>query len=368
MRYLFFFPLLVLAACNGTTLSSSNQAIEGNIPATGDGTRPKNIVLLIGDGMGLSQVSSAFYYKSTPSSFARFTNIGLIRTSAADAKITDSAAGATAFASGVKTYNAAIGMSVDSTAVPTIVEIVSEKNWKTGLIATSSITHATPASFFAHVTHRNYAEEIAAFMPASGVDFFAGGGLNYFSARQDSVDLTARLQENGFVVNTNALSTETPDPLQKYAYLLAPDGMPKMNDGRGDFLPNATRLALDYLSASPDGFFLMVEGSQIDWGGHANDESYLVSELIDFDATIGAVLDFAEQNGETLVIVTADHETGGYTLAADSLDYNTIKGSFSTQGHSTTLIPVFAFGPGSERFRGVYENTGIFDRMIESMP
>ena len=152
----------------------------------------------------------------------------------------------------------------------------------------------------------------------------------------------------------------------KYGFLLAQESMPRMLEGRGDFLPNATQLALDYFSKSEERFFLMIEGSQVDWGGHANDEDYLVSELIDFDNAIGKALDFAEKDGNTLVIVTADHETGGFTLAPNEGDYDDIKGVFSTNGHSATLIPVFAYGPGAELFGGIYENTGFFYKMLEA--
>ena len=147
--------------------------------------------------------------------------------------------------------------------------------------------------------------------------------------------------------------------------------------GRGDFLPRATELGIQFLNKDVDNpnFFMMVEGSQIDWGGHANDAEYLISELIDFDDAIGKALDFAEKDGNTLVIVTGDHETGGFTLSATPKktedgqsysDYNEISGTFSTNGHSATLIPVFAYGPGSEAFSGVYENTEIFHKILEA--
>jgi alkaline phosphatase len=139
--------------------------------------------------------------------------------------------------------------------------------------------------------------------------------------------------------------------------------MPTMLEGRGDFLPNATKTAIESLSENPKGFFLMVEGSQIDWGGHDNDAAYLIAEQLDFEKTIGVVLDFAKQNGETLVIVTADHETGGFTLATDNGDYSKIKPVFSTTGHSATLIPHFAEGPGRDLFGGIYENTEVFHKI-----
>ena len=150
------------------------------------------------------------------------------------------------------------------------------------------------------------------------------------------------------------------DENKKYGFLLADGGMPKMIDGRGSFLYDATALGLSYLKKDKDGFFLMVEGSQIDWGGHSNDEDYLIGEMIDFDIVLGSVLDFAKKDKNTLVIVTADHETGGFTLASDDGDYNKIKPSFSTKGHSATMVPVFAYGPGAEKFSGIYENTDSY--------
>ncbi len=353
--------LLPLMVCCLAGFHSSAQ--------TTNNTSPKNVILLIGDGMGLSQVSSAYYFGEGTPNFSRFPYIGLSNTSAASDKITDSAAGATAFASGVLTYNAAIGVDNDSVPVPTIIEQLSQEGLSTGLVATSSITHATPAAFYAHVKSRNQHEDIAAQLVASSVDFFAGGGKQFFVRRQDQANFYDSLRAHGFVMDTSALSPKKMDIKKHYGFLLADDGMPRMLDGRGDFLPKATQMALDYLSQDKDGFFLMVEGSQIDWGGHANDAAYLISEVLDFDKTLGVALDFARQQKNTLVIVTADHETGGYALSSTiekqgmSADYNEITPTFSTGGHTATLVPVFAYGPGAERFAGVYKNTAIYDKM-----
>jgi alkaline phosphatase len=323
---------------------------------------PKNIILLIGDGMGLSQVSTAIYYKNGKPNFERFNTIGLSKTSSASDLITDSAAGATVFSTGVKTYNGAIGVNKDTIPVPTIVEELSKRGLATGIVATSSIQHATPASFYAHVKSRRLYEDITTFAPNSGVNFFAGGGLKFFTKRKDGKDLLAEMKAKGYEVITDQLPTTVSE--KNELILLADDGMPKMSEGRGDFLPNATKLALEKLSKNEKGFFLMVEGSQIDWGGHNNDADYLIQELLDFDKTLGVALDFAKQNGETLVIVTADHETGGYTLASDGNDYNKIKPSFSTTGHSGTMVPVFAKGPGASNFNGIYESIEIYHKMM----
>lgn len=326
---------------------------------------PKNIILLIGDGMGLSQVSAAQFYKDGTPNFERFPVIGLSKTSASDQLITDSAASATAFASGVKTYNGAVGMDRDSLAVPTILEQVSELGQLTGVIATSSITHATPAAFYAHVKMRGQAEDIAAQMVNSDVDFFAGGGLQYFNDRGDQKDLLEEMNQKGFAVDTTSIDNNLSG--DKQGFLLAADGMPRMVDGRGDFLPIATAKALNHLNKGDNGFFLMIEGSQIDWGGHSNDTDYLVSELLDFDQVIGQALDFAETDGETLIIVTADHETGGFTLSDLDGDYNQVQGTYSTGGHSATMVPVFAYGPGSEAFGGIYPNNDIYFKMVTAL-
>jgi alkaline phosphatase len=339
--------------------------------------KAKNVILLIADGTGLSQVSSAFYFKKTRPNYARFKSIGLIRTSSATEDITDSAAGATAFSTGQKTYNGAIGVATDSTKLKTLIEILSPQDVKTGLIATSAIQHATPASFYAHVLNRGQYEDIALDLVTSDVDFLAGGGRQFLNKRKDGKNLLNELKVNGFELDTTALRSFTEiKKHSKMAFLLAEEHMNAVAKDRGDFLSNATELGIEFLNkdAAKSGFFMMVEGSQIDWGGHDNDADYLISELIDFDDAVGKALDFAEKDGNTLVIVTADHETGGFTLASTPKkkedgtaydDYKEITGTFSTKGHSATLIPVFAYGPGSEAFSGIYENTEIFHKIFE---
>ncbi|MEH6763805.1 MAG: alkaline phosphatase [Aequorivita antarctica] len=359
IRFLILLLSFTIIATSCVSVQVSDNTVT---PISADVKKPKNIILLIGDGMGLSQVSTAIYYKDGKPNFERFHTIGLSKTSSASDLITDSAAGATVFSAGVKTYNGAIGVDKDTIAAPTIVEQLSKEGYATGIVATSSIQHATPASFYAHVKSRSMYEEITEFTPNSGVNFFAGGGLKFFNKRKDGKDLLAEMKAKGYEVFTDQLP-QTPSEKNELI-LLAADGMPKMSEGRGDFLPNATKLALEKLSKNEKGFFLMVEGSQIDWGGHDNDADYLIKELLDFDKTLGVALDFAKQNGETLVIVTADHETGGYTLASDGKDYNKIKPSFSTTGHSGTMVPVFAEGPGASLFNGIYESTEIYYKMM----
>ena len=269
--------LLLLVGCSKPTEINVNPVADG----------PKNVILLIGDGMGLSQVSSAFFFKDESPHFARFKHIGLINTSSSKEKVTDSASGATAFSTGKKTYNGAIAVADDSTRLETIAEILSKRNWSTGVIATSSITHATPAAFYAHVPSRQMHDEIAMDLSKSDIDFFAGGGLRHFAKRKDGVDLIASMTSNGFTMDTTSVKMDQSG--EKLGYLLGHDALPPVLEGRGDFLTNASLCAIDFLSKKSENYFLMIEGSQIDWGGHANNSDYLISELIDFDETIGAI-------------------------------------------------------------------------------
>lgn len=339
-----------------------------------DVKKPLNIILLVGDGMGLSQLSSVYYFGEKEPSFSRFKTIGLSQTSAATHKITDSAAGATAFSTGKKTYNGAIAVDTDTNAIETIVEDVSQRGWNTGVVSTSTITHATPASFYAHVKSRGEQPEIATQLVRSDIDFFAGGGSRYFANRLDSINWLDSLTAYGFHWDTTDVLPPINDYTKKYGFLAAYDGLTPKHQGRGDFLLQATDRALDYLSHQDSSFFLMIEGSQIDWGGHANNADYVVQETLEYDLVIDKVLDFAEAHGNTLVIVTADHETGGFTLASYNKpmpyrqtfrDYDSIVPSFSTGGHSAALIPVFAYGPGEANFSGVYQNTHLHELMLK---
>lgn len=329
---------------------------------------PKNIVLMIGDGMGLTQISAGLYSNGNRLQLERFPVIGLHKSYAYDDLVTDSASGATAFACGVKTYNAAIGVDKDTVPVATIAEILKKQGYKTGIVATCSMSHATPASFFAHVASRKMYEEIAAFLPESELDIFIGGGKKYLEKRTvDNRNIIAELEQKGYkvadfaVADLNQVSGKTGN---KYGFFTADEEPVSKLEGRDYFMP-AVETAFRFLNESTDeGFFLMVESSQIDWGGHANNSDYIISEMIEFDQVIGKVLDWAKEDGETLVIVTADHETGGYAINPGST-MEKIVPAFTTGSHTAALIPVFAFGPGAELFRGIYENSDIFHKMLK---
>lgn len=323
--------------------------------------KPRNLIFIIGDGMSFAQVSAYHNTNGYKSNFQKFTHTGIIETSSKTHKITDSGAGATVYSIGEKTHNRAIGVSSYSSRKENILESLSKKGYKTGIVSTSSITHATPASFYAHVPHRNQEEDIAEQMLDAPVDYFAGGGIQFFTKREDKRDIVKELEKIGFVMQVG----EKFDPVYdkpKQGYLLADVGMEKAPE-RGDFLMRAGLHAIDQLL--PSDFFLMIEGSQIDWAGHANDSTWLYNEMADFDQMLAEILAFAEKDGETLVIVTADHETGGLSLASDNKDYNHVLFNYSTGKHTSVAVPIFAFGPGAEKFTGFYSNEKVYWKLKE---
>ncbi|MEQ8706874.1 MAG: alkaline phosphatase [Phaeodactylibacter sp.] len=333
-------------------------------------TTARNIIFLIGDGMGMGQISAALFANDNRLSLEQFTHIGFQKTYSANDLITDSAAGATAFACGVKTYNGAIGLTVDSAACETILEELQGKGYATGLVATATIVHATPAAFAAHQPIRVFYEEIAQDLAESNIDYLVGGGKRYFDRREkDDRDLIREMESRNYYV-TNYLEHElkdlVPSPMSRFCYFAA-DKHPLTKAAGRDYLPRAVSLGISYLTRRSDtGFFLMAEGSMIDWGGHSNDGTLVIEEAKDFDRAIKEALNFARRDGETLVLVTADHESGGMAINPGS-SFESINASFTTNGHTAAMVPVFAFGPGAELFDGIYENTEIYYKMRQAL-
>lgn len=325
--------------------------------------KPKRIVFLIGDGMGLAQISACMVGYEGKNAFERFEVIGLSKTSSADNYVTDSGAGATVFSIGKKAKNGAIGVDSAGLEKEGLFEKAKNYNWGTGVVATSSITHATPASFYAHVASRKSEEEIAEFLVRKNCDIAIGGGKKFFTSRKDGRNLFDELREFGFTVSTDTNLVQIDAP--KIVYTLADNGMKKMQEGRGSYLAKATAMAQKNLQKYHGKYFLMVEGSQIDWGGHDNDFEYMKAELMDFNAVINEVLDAAEKDGNTLVVVTADHETGGLSMLENKSDHSTFTVNYASKGHSGIMVPVFAYGPGASTFTGIYENTEIYYKFVK---
>ncbi|MFT7589589.1 MAG: alkaline phosphatase [Limisphaerales bacterium] len=345
--------LFVLQGCNNRDLASTKAPTA---------TNPKNIIFMVGDGMGISQITAGMYANGNKTVFERFKTVGLHKTHSSDNIITDSAAGATAFSCGEKTYNGAIAVNDNREPIKTIFEECDERNIKTGLAVSCTVTHATPACFYAHNESRSNYEEIAFDLASSNVNVAIGYGLPQFNERVDQQDLLTTMKDTNWEVYDN-LEAVPSGTKERLAVLLPTADPPRVADRPENYLSDATIMALDQLNPGP--FMLVIEGAQIDWGGHANDSEYIISEMIDFDETVNKVLDWAEKDGNTLVIVTADHETGGYAINGGRMD--SMSTAFTTGHHTAQMVPIFAHGPGAELFAGVYENTEIYEKLLASI-
>ena len=332
--------------------------------------RPKNIILMVGDGMGAAHLTVG-HLATGGLNAERMPVGGFIKTFPFGSLITESAAAGTAMATGRKTRNGMISISPDGDTLRTVFEFAEENGVSTGLVATSSVTHATPAVFVSHVMDRGMQAEIARQMTGSGVDLLIGGGWAYFvpstvqgSKRIDDLDLISILKEKMTVVRSIG-ELDDLEGVTSVAAFLAPRECPPAAQ-REYSLADMTTKAIEILAAGEKGFILMVEGSQIDWSGHDNDSEGVFHEMIDFDGAVGAALDFAEKDGNTLVIMTSDHETGGLSLLANpAYSSNTMLYDFATGDHSMEMVPIFAFGPGAEVFGGIHDNTFIGITLIE---
>ncbi|MEI8205839.1 MAG: alkaline phosphatase [Kiritimatiellales bacterium] len=317
---------------------------------------PKNIILFIGDGMGLAQVTAGKIARGTLE-MERCPITGFATTWADGALVTDSAAAATALSTGVKTRNGALGVDPNDKPLKHVIEYAKEKGKSTGVAVACSLTHATPAGFIAHASSRKMDAEIAEQIVASDVDVLFGGGLDYFKSHLSDLQkkMPVALTAEEF------RKIETP---AKAAAILYPVHPPHAAE-RVISLKELTQKAVQILSQDKDGFFLMVEGSQIDWAAHKNDGTNVVSEVVDFDNAVGAGLAFAAKDGQTLVIVTADHETGGFAVLGGSTENKTVdKTGFVHGKHTASMVPLFAYGPGSTVFSGIHDNTDIGKAMI----
>lgn len=323
-----------------------------------------NIIFMIGDGTGLSQITAGMYSNGNQTALENFEVIGLSKTHSANSLVTDSAASGTAMACGVKTFNGVIGIDLKNKKQPSILELATEKGYTSGLIATSSIVHATPASFYAKVTSRKKYQEIARQLSESEVDFFIGGGKKHFIRREDNRNLLDEMSSYDFVDRLSDFEKSTAKKIGLFTNMDEP--MP-IAEGRKPPLKDAVSAMLKKLDQKNKPFFLMIEGSQIDWGGHSNDLNYIITEFKDFDGAIQEVLNYLKENPNTLLVVTSDHETGGLGIDSGNIKNFKPRGGFVTKGHTASMVPVFAIGVGAKKYSGIYDNTAIFSKMRETL-
>ncbi|WP_417941178.1 alkaline phosphatase [Flavobacterium sp. RS13.1] len=325
--------------------------------------KPKNVILLIGDGMGLAQIYAGYTANKGQLSLFNIPTQGLSITKSSDSYITDSAAGATAMATGSKTNNRFISVDENGKPLEAITQQLAKKKYKTAIISAGNITDATPAAFYAHQPERSYNEPIANDFLSNNCDILIGGGLKEFKNRKDGKDLSKTLIERGYSFSDNFGSLDTIK--NNKMVVLDDSAVVSVKDGRGDFLAKSFIKATNTFSKTKNPFFIMAEGAQIDYGGHQNNVEYIVREMLDFDQLVGKAMEYVDKNPETLLIVTADHETGGLSLIDGSIEKGYVHGNFSTNDHTAISVPVFAYGPGADNFRGVYQNTAIYDKIME---
>lgn len=328
-------------------------------PAGTTATRPKNIILLVGDGMGITHVTVARILRGEEFQMGRMPVTGIITTHSADALIVDSAAAATALASGVKTNNRAVGVDASGTRVRTVLEAALEREKATGLVTTAAFFDATPAAFAAHAASRREGESIVRQMLSSGLDLVIGAGAERFGREGErTIEEVAELHGYEFAGARESIESASPGRL-----LAVFPTEEHETDNPEAPLPFLAATAIGRLSADPEGFFLVIEHEGIDGASHANATDNVLRSLQSFEQAIRVALDFAERDGQTLVIVTGDHETGAFEIAggtsADSIELR-----WHTKGHTGQALPLFAYGPGSESFSGFYDNTDVARKLF----
>lgn len=329
----------------------------------------KNIIFLIGDGTGINQlqagatVNNPGYKNGLGLSIFNMKYMGLQNTSAQDSYTTDSAAGGSALATGELHDNRHISMSNTGEVYPSISDYMYDAGYACGVITLGNLADATPAAFYGHSTERDDSDKITDYLLEGKLTLLSGAGMGVFTNRTDGKDILKELESKGY-----RIATEIDDINDDNKKVICVDELMDLaaTEETLGLLAKATKEGLEKLSKSSDkGFFLMVEGAKIDYAGHANSLPGSVVETLSFDLAVAEALKFADQNGETLVIVTGDHETGGLTLVDGDVKTGHITARYMTDDHTAQMLPVFAYGPGASEFIGVYKNTEIFHKIMK---
>lgn len=342
-----------------------SKGIETYEPSYGKmGKKVKNVIYLIGDGLGLNQATAAYYANKNQFTIFNINDIGFQVNNALGAFTTDSAAAGSALATGEANANRHISSTVDGQDIPSLSDFFDQKNYSVGVLTLGNIADATPAAFYGHNVERDNADEITRYLLKGHVDLLCGSGMREFTKRNDGVDLIGELKKSGYAFITDASAITD----QKGKVICIDERMDEaVEESTMNLLADATKDAIEYLQTQSDkGFFLMVEGAKIDYAGHAKSVPGSIIETFSFDLAVAEALKFADQNGETLVVVTGDHETGGLVLLDGDEQTGRVMGVYVTNDHTPAMLPVYAYGPGAEKFTGVYRNTEIA-RRIKSM-
>ena len=343
-------------AASGDYYATRQSAYTPSFAADGTNRRVRNVILMIGDGMGVGAVNAALYANGGELTMTNLRTVGFVRTQSADNFTTDSAASGTAYATGQKTNNGYLGMNPAKEVIPNIPELLAPLGYACGVLSTDDLNGATPAAFFAHQPARGMKDEIWADLPGSSLLFASAGTQATFEG------LPFATQEEIRRRYTVVYDPDDDDVEDSERLLYLPKSVQL---DRGNYLPATTEMAIEYLSErSRKGFFLMVEGARIDKSEHSNDFPGTVQETLDFDKAIEAAIRFAERDGHTLVIISADHETGATILSKADPQTGYALGVFASKGHTPMMVPLFAYGPHSREFSGVQENSDVANKIL----
>jgi len=373
MKKLLLFVLAAVVTFQVGAQEVKKGAIEA-VPAQGsyhptystDGASfaPKNVILMIADGTGLGPIASGYFANHGELTYFNLKYMGWVTTQSATDFTTDSAASGTAYSTGQKTYNGAVGMDLQKRPIPNIPERVIEQGIISGVVSTDDLNGATPAAFFAHQEQRGMTDEIWADIPSSVIRYFAAGSKEKFEKRPEA---TQKAIKKAFTV-VNSLDDPACKTADRLGVLPPAVETGYIVKGRKDFLPKATRQAIDFLNAHKNegkGFFLMVEGARIDKACHSNDFPSAVKELLDFDQAIAEAIKFADEDGNTLVVISADHETSGLVLWDGDPSKGNVEGVHVTGGHTPAPVPLFAYGPHAQDFMGVQGNEQVAQKILK---
>ena len=358
---------LVLATSSVSAQSVNQQSYTFDKPYKVEkvnaprGKKVKNVILMIGDGMSLMHIQAAWTCNRGHLWLENAQFTGLSKTPATNRLITDSGSGGTSLATGYKTRYHAVGVDEDGNKLKSLVDYAKEAGKSAGVAVTCRLWDATPCDFLSHNIDRDNEQELIAEMANSPVDYVFGGGAKFFTNRKDGRNIFKELEKKGYKVFTSRKDLETisKEKGNSKVYCVPFEVDTPLPDERGDLLARASIAGINLLNQNKNGFFMMVEGSQLDDYGHFNQLDMLMKETLDFDQTFGSIIKWAAEDGETLVVVTADHETGGMTVLGGDYKEGRVEVNFSTKNHSGTMVPVYAFGPGSENFSGFMDNTDI---------
>lgn len=321
--------------------------------------RIRNVILMIGDGMGLAQITAAACANRNLTMLA-ITHVGLQKNRALGNFTTDSAAAGSALATGERHPNRWISMSADRQPLPSLCDWFGGKGWSVGIVTLGNVADATPAAFYGHAMERDRSDELILCLRDAPVDLLCGSGIGLFTERRDGIDLLRELSDRyRFIRSVDELSD-----VQGRVICLDERMGCATEAASLSLLSEVTRNSISRLrKESDEGFFLMVEGAKIDFAGHSNCLPGTVLEMLSFDMAVAEALKFADSNGETLVVVTGDHETGGLVLLDGDERSGRVSGVYASEDHTPIMLPVFAYGPKSDHFCGVYPNTEIARRI-----